>query len=448
MLGDANKQMIGQAREQNRPVWSRRFLIGVAALLLMVGGSTAQAQNAESPEAKIARAKYSITQAKGKKSVAVVGKVVATASVEPGFDSKFGVVLEDYENPPKRVVVYAKSVDTPPTDKMIFVRGELIERNVTGNGNNKYPLFLAEGWKSGLPQEEGSGTMVAGLAQNKVLLIALGALLIGGATLFLGLLQRGGKKKPTMTGQTEFDPLSADRTHMADEFSPSVSVEAPMYGGQGSHKPGTGGGLGGGGGLGRSPSGLGNSGLPLAPDSDGRSRGGTGNAFGGSGNAFGGGFGNAPSEGHGETIFDEKDVFANPEGSDTVFDRGETIAALPAHFEVVKGTKETPGATKPLLSAGGRLTFDIARAANGQEMIANFIPIKSDMVSRNSENQGKVIYDSSRAAYILRNLADPAQRKNPIKVGGVPMQPGEERPLVDGDTIQVGDVVLKFCKDA
>lgn len=423
------------------------MVLGLLGAATLFGVAPSHAQSEERPEVKIGREQYTVAQAAtGKSGIIIMGQVIGTASTEAKYGRKFGFVLQDFATQPAKVVVYLNS-SVPPMGKPIWVRGELLNVPVRGSGNETHRLFLAEGAKEGLPPEAGgsaapqSGGSAPSLMDNKLLLLALAALMLGGATLFIGLLQSSRKKKPEATNNAFDDPLARKETFMAEDYSGMQrgGQAPPLQGGQGGGFSGPQGGFGqsaGGfsGGFTPGPGGYQGDtggGPPLVPD--------TGPNYG----AYGQG-----EVGGGETLFDEKVVYASSEGSETVFDRGETMASLPAYFEVVSGSKEEVGARKHLLSVGGRMAFEIARAANNQDLIANFIPIKSDMVSRKSENQGQVIYDPNRNTYLVKNFADPAQRKNPIKIGGLAMQPNEERVLAEGDLVQVGDVTLRFHRES
>lgn len=470
------------------------LLVRLAAFALLWGVSPAFAQE-ESPDIKAAREQYTVAHAKGQQSFPVVGKVIGTTMVKSGYSRKNAFILEDYAEPAARIVVYTNA-NVPPSDKLVFVRGQLTAQKVPANDRENYSLFLAEGAKEGMPSE-GGGAVSGGdsksggfdMEKNRGLLLGIGALVIGGIALFMGLMQRGGPK--TRKEQEPLvNPLELSETHAAEDMrqyssgaanAPSgypPAVQQPTPQSQQSSYPAV---------QGQAytpppqpdsrPAGIG--GIPLAQDSlqrplqDHRLQqdsyspqnnpalsAGMPSAPGpvvqspvnpvsvpgaGSGSTPVFGQQNGPPESG--TLFDPSSVYASSESTDSVSERGETFSVLPAYFEVISGGAETPGTKKMLFSAGGRLVFDIARPANGQDQIANFIPIKSALVSRNADSQGKVIHDTARRGYVLRNLADPSQRKNPIKVGGVAMAPGEERILTDGDLIQVGDVTLRFHRE-
>jgi hypothetical protein len=140
-------------------------------------------------------------------------------------------------------------------------------------------------------------------------------------------------------------------------------------------------------------------------------------------------------------------VYSAPEGDDTVYSSDVRLQVLPAWFEVVSGGTDgldAPGKRIPLWSLDGNYVFGIARPTNNQDRIANFIPILSRRVSRNVESQGDVVWDPTTGTATIRNFADPAQRKNPIRVQDRAMLVGEMRPLHDGDRIQIGDIILRF----
>jgi hypothetical protein len=140
-------------------------------------------------------------------------------------------------------------------------------------------------------------------------------------------------------------------------------------------------------------------------------------------------------------------VYSAPEGDDTVYSTDIRLKLLPCFFEVVSGGADgldTPGKRIPLWSLDDNMVFGIARPTNNQDRIANFIPLLSRRVSRSIESQGNVIYDPAASVTSIRNYADPAQRKNPIRVQDHAMMVGETRPLHDGDRIQIGDVIIRF----
>lgn len=482
----AEKRGIERTGVRYRVVAGLLFMC-LAAFALLWGASTAFAQE-DSADISTAREQHTIAQAKGQQSFSVVGKVVGTTMVKSGYSRKNAFILEDYAEPASRIVVYTNA-NVPPSDKLVSVSGQLTTQKVPANDRDSYLLFLAEAAKEGMPSGEGeqaaggedkSGSFVE---KNRGLLVGIGVLVIGGIFLFMGLTQRGGVR--TKREQEPFiNPLELGDTHAAEDARPynsgSVNLssglgqsaqqqsaqssvasytppaQTPAYTPSAQMEP--------------RPAGMG--GIPLAQDSLQRpspdsilqqdsfppqntpvfstGKGSVGaspvNGVANNNNlpAFGSNQGSLSNAGD---AFDPSSVYASSESTDSVSERGETFSVLPAYFEVISGGAETPGTKKMLFSAGGRLVFDIARPANGQDQIANFIPIKSALVSRNADSQGKVIHDTSRRGYVLRNLADPSQRKNPIKVGGIAMAPGEERVLAEGDLIQVGDVTLRFHKE-
>lgn len=147
-----------------------------------------------------------------------------------------------------------------------------------------------------------------------------------------------------------------------------------------------------------------------------------------------------------------EDVFMTGEDDRTLDHRNPTLTLLPAYFEVVAsgdGERDPIGARKKLYSLDNQTEFQIARPTNGQDRIANFIPLQSKRVSRNPDKQGRLMFDFASGTYVLRNLADPTHpdpdmRSHPLRYEGRPMTPGEEVTLKDGDRIQVGDVMLRF----
>jgi hypothetical protein len=145
-------------------------------------------------------------------------------------------------------------------------------------------------------------------------------------------------------------------------------------------------------------------------------------------------------------------IFVSPQSERAVEEENTTITILSGFFEVLASAnpeKDPVGTSKRLLALSGNPDFGIARPTEGQDQIANFIPIYSKKVSRSSEKQGKVTYDFATGMYTLVNFADPAHpdpkmRCNPMRVEGQALRPGESVVLQDGDRVLIGDIMLRF----
>ena len=147
-----------------------------------------------------------------------------------------------------------------------------------------------------------------------------------------------------------------------------------------------------------------------------------------------------------------EDVFMTGDDEQTIEGGSATLTVLPAYLEVVASgdpDRDQIGTRKKLYSMNNNPDFAIARPVNGQEAIANFIPLQSKRVSRNWEKQGKIVFEFGSGTYAVLNLGnplhpDPNLRNMPLRLEGRPMEPGEKVTLRDGDRIQVGDVMLRF----
>ncbi|GAB4451805.1 MAG: hypothetical protein OHK0029_01650 [Armatimonadaceae bacterium] len=148
-------------------------------------------------------------------------------------------------------------------------------------------------------------------------------------------------------------------------------------------------------------------------------------------------------------------IFVASDSEHTVDADNPTITILPGYFEVLQSKNpdlEPLGTRKRLYAMNNNPNFAIARPTNNQELIANFLPLRSKKVSRTPEKQGKLVYDFVHGTYTVVNFADPAHpdpkmRCSPIRVAGRALKPGEEATIQPGDELQIGDIVLGFYRD-
>lgn len=405
-----------------------RAALGVLVLVLgflSVPGSQAQEPSEEAR--KVAGERFPVAASEGKPEGVIVGKAITTIAVQSGYNQTAGFVLEDFSAGRERVAVYING-NVPPLDTLVSVGGQLKSDMVPVNERRKERLFVATGWQPGLPSgteiPQGTPSAVATAETssqqepgNTALLVALGVLLIGGVTLLLGLFQRSRRKpaEPLVNPLETGYGAAAFNTPSPGSSSPvgTTSFSSPTPASGRSSAPAV------------APASSVGPGIIVDPVPE------------------------VEKTKRERISLADIEAMAEAEAAGSTEDDADVPStALPAYLEVVNGGAEAPGVRKALRVRENNNVFDIARPSSGQENRANFIPIKSSLVSRNPDNQGKLIYDPLQNAYIVRNLADPEQRKNPIKVGGVPLKPGEEHLLADGDLIQIGDVTLRFRRES
>jgi hypothetical protein len=133
----------------------------------------------------------------------------------------------------------------------------------------------------------------------------------------------------------------------------------------------------------------------------------------------------APSAGATDASLDETTQFVRP--------TDEAVQLLPARLEVVSGM--TPQQVIRFVRVPGKP----AEMILGREVASSpqQVTLTSSTVSR---RHARVTYDNGR--WLVTNLS----RTNPVVVNDHALEEFEgPRPLLDGDRIELGDVVLRFC---